>query len=380
MVSFLPLIDDVLLMTKRAMGKSLGVLGDDLALTAGQVNGLTPARELPLIWKIAKGSLVNKGILIAAGLGISAAAPAWVIPALLTMGGAYLCYEGVEKQVHKFMHKDKNENENKPIVDIEAFENGKVKEAVKTDFILSAEIMTIILGSVAGASMAVQLGTLVTSGLVMTAGVYLPVAGIVKIDDVALHFMEAKGDSFAARAKRASAPAILKSAAVILKGLSVFGTAAMFTVGGAIVVHSIPGGHDVLHAIQHGAAHLPYVGAVLGPIAPMVAEGLGGVIAGALLLPLVESGKKVAGAVTKLFKPSAPEKKPDQVMAAPVLAPQAVVLSLSPVMAKVRDTSPPSAKTALDAAANPGTEAVQKLPESVIVPPKPPEGPRPPAV
>ena len=228
-------LDDVALLTKVATKKTVGVLGDDLALNAQQVSGVSADRELPVLWAVAKGSAINKAILVPAALAISALAP-WAVMPLLMIGGAFLCFEGFEKVAHRFMHTPSEDDAHHAqlahavadhAVDIVAFEKDKIRGAVRTDFILSAEIITITLGTVASANFATQLTVLAGIAIIMTIGVYGLVAGIVKLDDAGLYLSRRAG-----RVSRAVGAAILKVAPYLMKGLSIAGTAAMFLVGG----------------------------------------------------------------------------------------------------------------------------------------------------
>ena len=241
-------LDDVSVMTKVAAKKTAGVLGDDLALNAQQVTGVTADRELPVVWAVAKGSALNKAILVPAALAISAWLP-WLITPLLMLGGAFLCFEGVEKLLHKWLHgaeQAKAEHQAhvaalaNEAVDMVAFERDKVKGAVRTDFILSAEIIVISLGTVAGATFGQQVGVLVGISILMTVGVYGLVAGIVKLDDLGLRLTRA-----ASGGAQALGRGILATAPWLMKGLSVAGTAAMFLVGGGILTHGVPVLHHV---------------------------------------------------------------------------------------------------------------------------------------
>jgi predicted DNA repair protein MutK len=233
-------LDDVAVLSKIAAKKTAGVLGDDLALNAQQVAGVSADRELPVVWAVARGSLVNKAILVPAALAINAFAP-WAVVPLLMIGGAYLCYEGFEKLAHRVLHSRQALQAERarltqalidPTVDLVALERDKIKGAVRTDFILSAEIITITLGTVAAAAFGTQVAVLAGIALVMTAGVYGFVAAIVKLDDFGLNL--SRRDSAAARA---TGGAILRAAPWLMKVLSVVGTAAMFLVGGGILVH-----------------------------------------------------------------------------------------------------------------------------------------------
>jgi predicted DNA repair protein MutK len=286
------LLDDVAVMTKVAARKTAGVLGDDLALNAQQVTGVNADRELPVVWAVAKGSAINKVILVPTALAISAFAP-WAITPLLMLGGAFLCYEGFEKLAHKFLHpKEEDEAHHKelveavsnPAVDMVQWEKDKVKGAVRTDFILSAEIIVITLGTVAAASFGKQVAVLSTIAVVMTIGVYGLVAGIVKLDDAGLWFVSREGG-----ASKALGRGILAFAPWLMKALSVFGTAAMFLVGGGILVHGIPGVEGFIHLLNESA------GKTGGLLLAMLTDGVVGVIAGGVVLALVTGYRKVRG-------------------------------------------------------------------------------------
>jgi uncharacterized protein len=245
-------LDDVAVLTQVAAKKTAGVLGDDLALNAEQVAGVKADRELPVVWAVAKGSAVNKLILVPAALAISALAP-WAVTPLLMLGGAYLCFEGFEKLAHKFLHsrgEDKAHHAelvqalSDPAVDLVAFEKEKVRGAIRTDFVLSAEIIVITLGTVAAAAFVTQVAVLAGIAALMTVGVYGLVAGIVKLDDAGL-YLNAQPNPYA----RALGAAIVRAAPWLMKFLSVAGTAAMFLVGGGIIVHGIPALGHALHAL-----------------------------------------------------------------------------------------------------------------------------------
>lgn len=287
--------DDVAAMTKVATQKTAGVLGDDLALNAQQVTGVRADRELPVVWAVAKGSLVNKAILVPAALAISAFVPVLITP-LLMLGGAFLCFEGVEKLAHKFLHSEAEEaaeheshlqaNAN-PAVDLVAFEKDKIKGAVRTDFILSAEIIVIALGTVATAPFMQQVAVLVGIAVLMTVGVYGLVGGIVKLDDLGL-WLSQKSSS----AAQALGRGLLAAAPWLMKFLSVAGTAAMFLVGGGILVHGIAPLH---HAIE-GAGAAVAQGALGGLWQALTTNGLNGVagiVAGALVLGAVTVVQKL---------------------------------------------------------------------------------------
>lgn len=293
------ILDDVSVMTKVAAKKTAGVLGDDLALNAQQVSGVNADRELPVVWAVAKGSLFNKVILVPAALAISAFIP-WAVTPLLMLGGLFLCFEGFEKLAHKFLH-DKGEDEAHhsehvaalvdTSVDMVAFEKEKVKGAIRTDFILSAEIIAITLGVVANEAFMKQVTVLSGIALIMTVGVYGFVAGIVKLDDGGLYLSRQTGDGFFRKFQVALGRGILRAAPWMMKSLSVIGTAAMFMVGGGILTHGTPGAHDIIH---HAAVA---VGPVAGALLPTLIDATTGVIAGALVLGVVMAASKVMGAI-----------------------------------------------------------------------------------
>lgn len=283
------ILDDVSVLSKVAAKKTAGVLGDDLALNAQQVAGIAADRELPVVWAVAKGSFVNKLILVPAALVISAVAP-WLVVPLLMLGGAFLCYEGFEKLAHNFLHDDAEDEAHhaelkqaleNPDIDLVALEKDKIKGAVRTDFILSAEIIVITLGTVAAAPFLTRVSVLAAIAVIMTIGVYGLVAGIVKLDDAGLYLSQK-----ANAAARSLGKLLLAAAPWLMKVLSVLGTAAMFLVGGGILVHGIP----VLH---HWAEALVTQGGLVGALMPALAGMLAGVVAGALVLAGVTLGKKL---------------------------------------------------------------------------------------
>jgi uncharacterized protein len=291
-------LDDVALMTKVAAKKTAGVLGDDLALNAQQVTGVKADRELPVVWSVTKGSFRNKLVLVPAALAISALAP-WAITPLLMAGGTFLCYEGAEKLAHKFLHSggaDAARREElaralaNPATDIVAFEKDKIRGAVRTDFILSAEIIVIALGTVAAAPFAQQVAVLGGIAILMTVGVYGLVAGIVKLDDAGLWLGARQGGGITAAAQRAVGRGIVAFAPWLMKTLSVVGTAAMFLVGGGILVHGIPGIEGWLHALAQG------IGSTGELLVAMAVDGLVGILAGGAVLAVVTTIGKLRGA------------------------------------------------------------------------------------
>ncbi|NLD53292.1 MAG: DUF808 domain-containing protein [Burkholderiaceae bacterium] len=318
-------LDDVSVLTKVAARKTAGVLGDDLALNAQQVSGITPSKELPVVWAVAKGSSVNKLILVPAALAISAVAP-WLVTPLLMLGGLYLCYEGVEKIAHRLFHSSPSDGHAEaetpgapaaeavvaaaPAVDaaartsahtaasaqLDATDREKIRGAIRTDFILSAEIVAITLGTVAAQPLFTQLAVLTAIAFAMTVGVYGLVAGIVKLDDVGLHFSERKGDGTWPATVRKAGFGILAAAPWLMKTLSVVGTAAMFLVGGGILTHGIASAHHWIEDASADVAGLPGVGVLLGPVTPMLLNAVAGIIAGAIALAVVTLAGKVVGA------------------------------------------------------------------------------------
>ena len=283
-------LDDVTLMSKVAAKKTAGVLGDDLALNAQQVTGVNADRELPVVWAVAKGSLKNKAILVPAALAISAFVP-WLITPLLVIGGAFLCYEGFEKLAHKFLHSKEEDEQHKAEhiahlaaenVDMCALEKDKIKGAVRTDFILSAEIIVIALGTVEQAPFSQQVMVLVAIALAMTVGVYGLVAAIVKMDDAGVYLSQ-KANS----AAQGVGKLLLATAPKLMKFLSVVGTAAMFMVGGGIIAHAWEPLHHFAEEAAHMTAGVPGVGGVLAAITPTVVDALTGVVVGAIVLAVV---------------------------------------------------------------------------------------------
>ena len=282
-------LDDVALLTKVAAKKTAGVVGDDLALNAQQVTGVNADRELPVVFAVARGSALNKAILVPAALAISALAP-WAVIPLLMIGGAFLCFEGVEKIAHKLLHRDGEEHEEElahavadPAVDLVALEKDKIKGAVRTDFVLSAEIVAITLGTVAEAAFVSQLTVLAGVSVVMTIGVYGLVAAIVKLDDAGLYLSRVGGDGAVARAQRRAGELVLSAAPFLMKGLSIAGTAAMFLVGGGILTHGIPAAHHQIEAWQHAVSGVSGAGPLLGAVANIAF----GAVAGAIVLAVV---------------------------------------------------------------------------------------------
>ena len=281
-------LDDVATMTKVATKKTAGVLGDDLALNAQQVAGVRTERELPVVWAVAKGSMLNKLILVPAALAIAAFLP-WAIVPLLMLGGAYLCYEGVEKLVHHFLHRAEDKAHRQqvlqamasPEADLAALEREKIRGAIRTDFILSAEIIVIALGVIGGLDLVTQLSVLAAVAVMMTVGVYGLVAIIVKLDDLGLLLRRQPGAGVLPAVQRGLGGGILWAAPWLMRGLSVAGTVAMFLVGGGILSHGLPPVH---HAIEAATADM--VG-VAGALLPSVLDGLVGIVAGIVVLLVV---------------------------------------------------------------------------------------------
>lgn len=290
--SLLTLLDDITAMTKVAAGKTAGLLGDDLALNAEQVSGVKPERELPVVWAVAKGSAVNKLILIPVALLLSSLAP-WSLVPLLMVGGLFLCFEGFEKVLHKIVPHQKevakaHQSQHvalvaDPSVDVVAAEKSKIKGAIRTDFILSAEIIVITLSTVATASFGVRLGVLTAISTLMTVGVYGLVSGIVKIDDAGLYLSKKAG------ALANLGRGILIAAPWFMTLLSIAGTTAMFLVGGEIIAHGIP-------PIEHAIANLTgSASGILGTLYKMLLSGIVGIVAGGVVVGAVELFKMLKG-------------------------------------------------------------------------------------
>ena len=296
-------LDDVTLMTKVAAKKTAGVLGDDLALNAEQVSGVRAERELPVVWAVAKGSFLNKLILVPAALLISAVAP-WLITPLLMIGGAYLCYEGFEKIFHALMHSGAAKHAEdaellaaarNPDIDMVAFERDKIKGAIRTDFILSAEIIVIALGTVENAPLITQALTISVIAIVITAGVYGLVAGIVKLDDLGYHLIKERVASGVNDFRQSLGRGILWFAPWLMKTLSVVGTAAMFLVGGGILLHGIPHSHEFTHGAELFVQQVGWAGNALKAITPTLLSGVFGILAGAILLTTIPPTTALTG-------------------------------------------------------------------------------------
>ena len=285
-------LDDVAAFSKLAAKKTAGVLGDDLALNAQQVAGVQASRELPVIWAVARGSFVNKAVLVPAALVISAFAPVLVTP-LLMIGGTYLCFEGFEKVSHRLLHRGTGNGEHaedeaeqaeavvarvlaEPAADPMVLERDKIKGAIRTDFILSAEIIIIALGTVAAAPLWTRIGVLTAVAVLMTVAVYGFVAMIIKLDDLGWWLQRRGG-----RLAELAGGILLGTAPRLMRFLTVAGTAAMFLVGGGIMVHGVP---VLAHSLETLVAPL---GPLVGPIATMVGNALAGVVVGAIALAAV---------------------------------------------------------------------------------------------
>lgn len=295
--SFLALLDDITLladdvaaMSKVAAKKTAGVLGDDIALNANQVTGFSPSRELPVVLAVAKGSAINKVILVPVALLLIVFAP-WSITPLLMLGGAYLCYEGVEKVFHAFLHTPAEDaaHHSELVANLQQsperlveLEREKIKGAVRTDFILSAEIVAISLGTMQGASFTQQAMVLVAISVAFTIGVYAVVAGVVKLDDLGIYLAAATS-----RAKQAMGRFILRAAPWLMKTLSVVGTVAMFLVGGGIITHGVGFIHHFIEEAEHAVHGVAGVGPVLAFMTPTVLNMVAGLIVGTVVLGLV---------------------------------------------------------------------------------------------
>ena len=285
------LLDDVSVLSKVAAKKTAGVLGDDLALNAEQVSGIRANRELPVVWAVFKGSAINKAIMVPIALLLSAFVP-WIIMPLLMLGGAYLCFEGFEKVTHRYLHAPEEKEEHKQrlqavadeTVDMVAFEKKRIRGAIRTDAILSAEIIVIVLGTVQHADLVTRITVLTFLAAVITIGVYGLVAAIVRMDDVGLHLLKKQDGSRLASLQRWIGAGILRLAPKLMSTLSIVGTAAMFLVGGGILVHGIPIVAEGLHFVEHWAHDLPVAGGFIAGLASMLYNGLFGVVAGGAIV------------------------------------------------------------------------------------------------
>ncbi|CDT99314.1 conserved hypothetical protein [Vibrio coralliirubri] len=284
-------LDDVALMSKVAAKKTAGVLGDDLALNAQQVSGVSAEREIPVVWAVAKGSFKNKLILVPAALLISAFIP-WLIMPLLLIGGLFLCFEGAEKILEKLFphaHQDDEKGEDTSTGEsIEEYEKRKVAGAIRTDFILSAEIIVIALGTVTGTSILTQVLVVSLIAVVMTIGVYGLVAGIVKLDDLGFYLQRTSNGS---AIKTQLGNGLVAFAPKLMKTLAVVGTAAMFLVGGGIVVHNVPAIHHLIEPIIMDFRGHTIVTAVV----PTLLNGVIGVLAGLIVVAVWAVIGKIRG-------------------------------------------------------------------------------------
>lgn len=296
------ILDDVAILSKVAAKKTAGVLGDDLALNAEQVSGVKADRELPVVWAVAKGSFLNKLILVPAALAISAFAPS-LITILLVIGGLFLCYEGVEKVIEKLFHSDVSKQKHKDNInnainnniDLVTLEKDKVKGAIRTDFILSAEIIVIILGTLQNTSFEMQVFVLSSMAILITVGVYGLVAAIVKLDDLGLYLLRQSLSGSFSTIKRFFGRSLLVFAPVLMKTLAVVGTIAMFLVGGGIIVHSIGFIHHGVDIFVSWSNSL--ISIELDSAISIFTEGVIGILAGAILLPIVSALIKLKNSV-----------------------------------------------------------------------------------
>ncbi|WP_010113846.1 DUF808 domain-containing protein [Acinetobacter sp. P8-3-8] len=291
-------LDDVAVMSKMAAKKTAGVLGDDLALNAQQVSGVRSDRELPVVWNVAKGSFINKLILVPLALLISVVAP-WLINPLLMIGGLFLCYEGVEKVLHSLHHKKAKTEEaahqemEQIETDLATFEKDKIKGAVRTDFILSAEIVVISLGTVATATFGTKVMVLSVIAILMTVGVYGFVAMIVKIDDLGLYLTQQ-----ASNLKQTIGRGLLAFAPKLMKTLTIVGTVAMFLVGGGIITHTVSSLHHLTEEAVDHAQHIPTVGSIVGAMTPTLINMLVGIVAGLIVVLVIGLIQKIRGKST----------------------------------------------------------------------------------
>ncbi len=295
-------LDDVATMTKVAARKTAGVLGDDLAVNAEKVTGVRAERELPVVWAVARGSFLNKCILVPAALAISLVA-SWLITPLLILGGLYLCFEGFEKLVHSYLHKGDGEGDREARLErlagspeaLLAYEKDKIRGAVRTDFILSAEIIVLTLGVAADMDFTGRLLVLSSIALVMTIGVYGLVAAIVKLDDAGVYLLEREGEGAWLAFQRWLGGRLLVFAPWLMKALGVVGTIAMFMVGGGILVHGFHGLEVVLRGLAESLSVLPLAGPLLAAVTPTLGGLLVGIVAGAAVLGAVTAFQRLRG-------------------------------------------------------------------------------------
>ncbi len=296
------LLDDVAVLSKVAAKKTAGVLGDDLAVNAEQLSGgLKADRELPVVWSVFKGSMLNKAIIVPIALLLSYFLPMLIMP-LLMLGGAYLCYEGFEKVWHSYTHKAQHKDEHEKLitalqddsVDIVEYEKNKVKGAIRTDFILSAEIIIIALGTVADKSIGTQVSVLTFIAILMTIGVYGLVAGIVKIDDGGLILIKDNSLTFLGKSKRALGYFMIAFAPKLMKFLAFAGTVAMWLVGGSLITHGVPAFHHITEVAMSFSNNLPVLSGLFVTITPMLIDLTVGFILGALLVFLLLGVSKLA--------------------------------------------------------------------------------------
>jgi hypothetical protein len=300
-------LDDVAAMSKVAAKKTTGVLGDDLALNAQQVSGVRAHRELPVVLAVAIGSFRNKLILVPSALALSAFAP-WSITPILMLGGAYLCYEGFEKIVHPFLasHPKEELHDQKlheallhPEIDLIALEREKIQGAIRTDFVLSAEIIVIALGTVAGQPLASQAAVVSAIAIVMTLGVYGFVALIVKLDDMGLYLVQNAPLDKKGAVHRMLGNALLAFAPRLMKTLTIVGTIAMFLVGGSILAHGIPNMHHWVEGLVKSVETLHTIGGALGWLTPLFMDAVVGIVAGGVVMGIIAIISNITKAVRK---------------------------------------------------------------------------------
>lgn len=299
-------LDDVALMTKVAAKKTAGVLGDDLALNAQQVSGVNADRELPVVWAVAKGSAKNKLILVPLALLISATLP-WLITPLLMIGGVFLCFEGIEKIAHSLfeskedkekVHLESQQQLLSADLDMVSLEKDKIKGAIRTDFILSAEIIVIALGTVQQTSLTNQILVVSLIAVLMTVGVYGLVAAIVKLDDAGLYLLTTEdssieNESWHRKVKHTFGHLLLSFAPKLMRSLTVIGTAAMFLVGGSILVHGVPQTHHFIEYLVETSGSWPVIGGGVAWSMPLFIDAFIGIIAGMVALSLVKLFSKI---------------------------------------------------------------------------------------
>ncbi|TAL39494.1 MAG: DUF808 family protein [Alphaproteobacteria bacterium] len=368
---FLALMQQMAVMTQKAAVRTLGVVGDDLAVSCNQLIGGQPERKIPMVWAVVKGSMRNKAILIPCALALSFTFPAAIMP-VLAAGGALLCFDSMDKLIHKKLKPPPAQVSEAYANDHAAWEKRHIKRALRTDLVLSAEITTVSLWTVAGMPFLVQLGTLVATGIGMTAAVYGVAAGIIKMDDIGAALLKTKGSNIFARAARGAGRLIGHAAPKVIKVIGHLGTAAMFLVGGGMLVHGIPGGEQLMtsalgalttNTIAQGAL------AILTETAVGLVAGIAAIPVAKVVAPPLRRGYEFCAKLVNKLRHRRPEAEDDtDDVAAPAPAPLS-----EPAKDALQKT--PGIRADLNSAANDNRSAVSAKETPKAAPP----APRPPA-